>query len=295
MNMREELKLWNTAFPILKKYTDRTLFIIVKPFLLGLRLMKSNYGDDYQVYFKILPLWRKEDIDKHRVLILDGLLDEHNWQIFIRDRGHNQLLERAVINVKRRYSNLFKNTVDLNDLMKFIFERRIYFSDLVSPWGHIPIFQIFFAIGLYYNNESIIEYANKLLNWEIKLWRHIKYESRGTYFTQMVNGKWKKYLVSNSIFKVYYSESRIEEIKQKILRDFENREQFLARIEENCKSPKISKLNVTEFIGVNEYKPPKLLWVKAHYTYCFIKELLFLRKCELSRKIKTKLKIYHKL
>lgn len=295
MNMREELKLWNTAFPILKKYTDRTLFITVKPFLLGLKLMKSNYGNDYQVYFTILPLWGKEDIYNHRVLIFDGLQDERNWQIFIRDRFHNQLLERAIINVKRRYSNLFKNTVDLNDLMKFIFERRIYFSNLVSPGLHIPIFQIFFAIGLYYNNESIIEYAKKLLNWEIKLWRHITYESRGVCFTQMENGKLKKYLVPDSIFKIYYTESKIEEIKQEILRDFGNRDHFVATIEENCKLPKIAKLNVAEFIGVNEYKPPKLFWVKVKYTYYFIKELWFLRKCELSRKIKTKLKIYHKL
>ncbi len=123
--------------------------------------------------------------------------------------------------------------------MRFIFKQRRKFLYSISPEEQIPIFKIIIAIGLYNKNKSLTEYAVKLLNWETTLWQRIEYESGGFTFTEKVNGKTQKFIISDSILNVSYSGAKIEQIKQEILEDFKNREQFMRRIEENCKLSKI--------------------------------------------------------
>lgn len=41
---------WQKEFPFLKKYSDRTLFMIAKPFLIGLRLLKGKYDKKNTMY-----------------------------------------------------------------------------------------------------------------------------------------------------------------------------------------------------------------------------------------------------
>ena len=100
------------------------------------------------------------------------------------------------------------------------------------PRRFIPLFQILMSSAIYYNNERLNNYTIKLLSKKTKDWRHIIHKTE------------------------------IKEIHKGIFIDFRDRKQFFDRIEENCKRPKIAKLNVGEFVNIEEFKPPKSLWEK---------------------------------
>lgn len=261
-DLRKILKVWNNQFPDLRKYTDRTIFINIKPFLLGLRLMKSELCEEYRVYFEVYPLWR--DKEHFFPLISEELKNERGVQIFIRWRAHEEKFPIALRNVKRIYGNLLKKEVTIQDFIDYMLvHKKEELRKNEIPIWQIPIYEIFFALALYYDNSTLINYSEKLLNKEVERWRHLKIKSGGFYYTQRVNAKLKKRFVPFSEKPITYSERKIETYKNKILEDFRDRDKFIAKIEENCKHPKIAKLNVGEFVGVDEFEPQKSFWEKV--------------------------------
>ncbi len=253
-------------FPILKKHTDRTLYFILKPFIVGLRIMKV--ADEYRVYFEIYPLWKNEVLARHGTLIFEELLDNNRGQIFINRRWNPNIFLDVIKNIKLQYGEIFCEQIHLKDFMTVVFaEWKQILKTHKDPYWQIPIFQILFGIALYYDNQKIKDYVTKLFNKNVERWKHLKYKSGGFYVSKKVKGEYRSCLIPDSIRTISYSESEIERMKQEIFHDFEDKEHFFAKIKENCKLPKIAKLNVGEFVGIDEFQPTESLWDKLRFVF----------------------------
>ena len=260
-DMNKILEMWNKEFPALKKYTNRSILINIKPFLIGLRLMKTGMEEEYRVYFEIYPLWREKE--RFYTLVFEELMSKNGFQIFIRWRAHEEKFSLALESTKAKYGRLLNRQINLTDFIYYmLIHKKDINSQFTTPDWQIPIFQIFFGLAIYLDNKSLMDYAKKLLEQEIKRWRKIRIMTQGIYHYETINGKSKKRLVPGSREIITYSADQIEEYKNEIFEDFKDRKQFFDRIEENCKRPKIAKLNVGEFVNIEEFEPPKSFWEK---------------------------------
>ncbi len=273
------IKDWNNGFPFLKKYTDRTLYMVVKPFILGIRLSASSAGlrrnDVYRVYFEIKPLW----LDKvGNSIFCEELNIEKRYyrkyykrynKIVIAENRHKELFPTALKWMNFHYGKVLRQNVDLTDFIELI--KKIENHDIESGLRRrvvmSQVLQLLFGTALYLEDDTLYKYAKGLFDKEIIIWGKIRKRNKRRYSAVITceNGKkvqeTKFYYTDAEI----YSSSEIDKLKQEIFHDFEDKEHFFAKIEENCNLPKIAKLNVGEFVGIDEFQPTESFWDKLRF------------------------------
>lgn len=257
MDFKEILDDYNQEFPFLRKYNDRTLYMVVKPFIVGLRLLKSRFDThEYRVYFEVIPLWQKKFTVSYCMLNPE-LKTENNSQLFIAYNKHKELLPKVVKLINNRFGNLLKRNIELKDFIELL--HYIIMKDknyqIKNMW--IPIFKAMFGIAIYYNNK-LYDYGIKTFDRNVVCWKRPEFRVKRNIDIFYDEEKGKIINLPGTGRKLIYTDSKIkieeiEEIKHLIFKDIENREMFLATIEKNCRSPKVAKLNIAELVGIDDF------------------------------------------
>ncbi|MFI2741281.1 hypothetical protein ACG2LH_00965 [Zhouia sp. PK063] len=179
--MKKIIKYWNQSFPTLKpKYGN--LMETIGPLILGIKFIKSPYGEDYVPFFYGGVLWDHDyfQVIKYQYEVLSssffniGLLNNKDSRYFIDFSDHEsniQYVDKAI--------SLFKNhdifiplacNVSLDKILAFFDDYHNY----LIKWGEYSsaklalIYEMKNLILLYYNEKKL---SSQLLD-EIKKNRH---------------------------------------------------------------------------------------------------------------------------
>lgn len=237
MEFKEIVNDWHKEFPFLKKYTDRRLYFICKPYIMGFRIEKSCDVWDvpqYSVIFEILPLWDNnfENLP-HPLLSVytkrSGARNERYPQP-IRFRDHKNFMQHAIYCTQEEFGSFVEEKIDFDKFWSYIYSNYIKPKFCIDK---VNCFIILTGIAVYFNNNDLFNYIMKCVSYESK----------------------------------YRNKYNFSTLRKAIETYFEDRAQFIKTIEENCKRPKIAKLNVGEFVGVDEFEPPKSFWEKIQSVF----------------------------
>lgn len=271
MNFNNIVKLWNAEFPFLKKYTDRTIYMVLKPFIIGLRFTKERYlTDKYRVFFEIMPLWSKSNSFLQHTIVSEELYTNKNCQIFISLNQQDKNLGIALERANQLYKKFFKENVCFNDFMQFICDLEKYLQNqrLRDWYISTTVLKLLLGVSIYYNNNSLYENAINYYEKHLKIWKKLqnRNKSQAHKITTYDNGRIVREVINYHTDAEIYTESNIEKFRHDIFNEFEDRNQFFYTIEKNCKLPKVAKLNVGEFIDIDKYEPPRSIWYKIRST-----------------------------
>ncbi len=234
---KEIFKEWHREFPMLSKYTDRTLYMILTPFIVGLRFSKPWFGgDEYRLSLEFIPLWEENPKQFGKCARHRDLEDMKGGQFDIRYGVHDYYFAEALACAKAQFGNVLKDEVIIGDLIESIVETIRPWETKHNPVNWIPVFRLQLALATYFNNQNLSEQIGEIIEKEIKYWtpKHIKY---GEVLT-------------------------IDEYREMIYQPFKDREKFMATIAMNSQRPKVAKLNVGTIVGVNDYRyEPKKNWL----------------------------------
>lgn len=255
--------------------------MVVKPFILGIRLSASSAGlrrdDVYRVYFEIKPLW----LDKvGNSIFCEELNIEKRYyrryykrynKIIIAENRHKELFPTALKWMNIHYGKVLQQNVDLTDFIEVI--KKIENHDIKSGLRRrvvmSQVLQLLFGTALYLEDDTLYKYVKGLFDKEVIIWGKIQKRNKRRFSAVITceNGKkvqeTKFYYTDAEI----YSPSEIDQLNQEIFHDFEDKDRFFAKIEENCNLPKITKLNFGEFVGIDEFQPTESLWNKLRFAF----------------------------
>lgn len=255
----EVVKDWRNVFPILKDFTKQRWYMVVKPFLLGLRIKKEpSYYDryDYSIYFEIFPLWknilpvlRDYFFFEKEIVGLDGR------PLMLSRRRHSIYFPEAVEYVEKNFGKLLHEKVSIADLIETI--NKIFFNPYDKEYLDLRKYIILFATAFYYNNDVFFDIIYH------KLDKNIKSRKRS-----LIKYRFKEYFIDkNGIYLPINTKNNKPLLKECIdynfkhtitsrLSDFKDRTAFMRKVEENCKLSKVAKLNQGEFVGLDEFVMP---------------------------------------
>lgn len=253
----EVIKDWKNEFPILKDFTKHRLYMVVKPFLLGLRIkMERSYFDKYiyRIYFEIIPLWESIlPVSRDNSIVEEWMRsDNRSPGILLSCRRNSIYFKDAVNSIKKYYGDLLKKEININAFVDFMDKYSSNTHD--KSFRNSVFYKVLLATALCYNDNRLFDIFYK------ELYRYIK--SRKETLTKrklkdiciLKNGKFLTINTKNN--KLLLQECLDYEYKYKleaILRPFNNRTEFIQKIEENCKLPKVAHLNQGEFVGLDEF------------------------------------------
>ena len=238
MTFRNIYNEWHSEFPALSKYSERTLFMRLNPFLIGLRFSKAWPGKEYYVLcFEIIPLWEEDSKLFGRPLCYENLKVGKACSA-IEYKRHNLYFKEALECTKSQFGNILKKEVSFRNLMNQISKITKY-----NPYDWIDTFQLQLGLAMYFNRQDILEIIKKSITEEIWHW---------------VNKP--KVDINNKTISA-------EEWRKKIYRGLEDRNKFMETIEMNCQRPKVTKLNVGHIIGVDEYTVDEYTKEETHQSW----------------------------
>ncbi len=230
IGFEEIFKEWQKRFPLLSKYTDRTLFFILKPYMAGLRLSKPRFGtDEYRVYLEIIPLWENDNKSFGIPLCYPVLKIKQGKCLCpdIKFKLHDSLFHEAVESAEHQFGIILKEEVLYKELMIFIDRIISSFQLKHNPYDWIDVFKLQLGLAMYFDKQNLLDCIHNNIMQEISYWtpKNIKYGD----------------ILS------------VEEWRKKIYTGLEDRNKFMEAIEMNCQRPKVTKLNVAHIIGIDEY------------------------------------------
>lgn len=160
--------------------------------------------------------------------------------------------------VKHRYGSILKEEIDITDFIvffnKFIKQDTNKWQMKVNCYTWIPLFKIVFALALYFNDSELFELCNSKLNSEMNRWKHININFNDIDIFKCypdVSIKKKFFPYPHGVLS--YSDLKIQDIKNEILKHFINKSDFFNNIDINCNNPKFKRLNTAKIINVNLY------------------------------------------
>lgn len=234
---KEIFKEWHKEFPVLSKYTDRTLYVRINPFMIGLRLQKDRFGgDNYLPVLEIVPLWEENPQQFGESICWDNLQDMKRLDFVIDYRGHDYYFPEALECTKSQFGKILKEEIVFGDLMEFINHLIRQFITKHNPNEWIYVFQLQLALAMYFNKQDLLDQIGLNIEREIKYWtpKYIKY---GKVLTT-------------------------DEYREEIYQPFKDRGKFMETIEINSQRLKVAKLNVGTIVGVDDYHyEPKKSWL----------------------------------
>lgn len=216
---------WEQAFPALTKYSKSKLYQRVGPFLIGLSLNRDH--SSYDVYITVRALWGADD-------------DTSEWKNFEDYTGISLPLwasDRALaVNIefiKNKYRSILNPEIDLNDLVNN-FNHGLKFASIFKH--SIPEYIILTA--------QVLEFELALATyigsdkWSKKIWRKINEE-----------------VVKNCIrHPLEVEDCYLDKLLERLHKTVSNKEELMKCVERNCLNPKIAKLQVGEFTGIDKFK-----------------------------------------
>ncbi len=226
---KEIFKEWHKEFPVLSKYTDRTLYMRINPFIIGLRFSKHWFGgDDYRLSLEFVPLWEANPKQFGKSTRHRDLEDKKGGQFDIRYGVHDYYFAEALACAKVQFGKVLKDEVLIGDLMESIVETIRPWETKHNPVNWIPVFHLQLALGIYFNKQDFLEEIKGGIEREIKYWT----PEELSYWWGIVS---------------------IDEWRERIYEPFKDREKFMETIEMNSQRPKVKKLNVGTIVGIDNY------------------------------------------
>ncbi len=224
---KDIFKEWHSEFPVLSKYTERTLYMRINPLIIGLRLQKDRFGgDDYLPVLEIIPLWEENPKRFGKPLCWDNLQDMKRLDFTIIYSQHDYYFPEALACVEIQFGKILKEVVFFRDLMEFKNHLIRQFITKHNQCDWIYVFQLQLGLALYFNKRDLLEQIELNIEREIKYWT-------------------PKYL--------HYCDESIDEYREQIYQPFKDREKFMEIIEMNSQRPKVAKLNVGTIVGIDDY------------------------------------------
>lgn len=163
MEFREIVCDWHKEFPFLTKYTDRRLYFLCKPLIMGFRIEKDHDAWDvprYSVIFEIIPLWAeiKNNSLPYPLLSAKTKRDgagKRRYPQPIRFRDHKNYLQHAIDCAKEEFGSFIGDKIDVEKLVRYIYEDHIKpkYGESVQKE---PLFIILIGIALYFDNSALL-------------------------------------------------------------------------------------------------------------------------------------------
>lgn len=229
---RNIVNMWIDEFPQLTRYSATKLYIKAECVLIGLQLWRSSaYHDDYKVMVTIDSLW-DEDI---RILSLRELKDNKGRNRHIRFSASKTEFDKTIESTKLQFGDVLNTEISITNLLQFLDDELAdYKFTKHNPNSLCSYFKAKLAIAEYFKIESLKTETIKELDYEIQFWDELAFQ--------------------------YHFGSTIAEWKVRLIKQFENREQFLTEIHKKLSKPKLSKLNSAKILvptGINfKFKKP---------------------------------------
>lgn len=218
------VNMWIDEFPQLTRYSATKLYIKAECVLIGLWLWRSSaYHDNYKVMVTIDSLW-DEDI---RILSLRELKDNKGRNRHIRFSASKTEFDKTIESTKKQFGDVLNTEISITNLLKFLDDELAdYKFTKHNPNSLCGYFKTKLAIAEYFKIESLKTETIKELDYEIQFWDDL-------------------------VFQYHYG-STIAEWKASLIKQFENREQFLTDIHKKLSKPKIAKLNSAKILVPKE-------------------------------------------
>ena len=225
---KDIFKEWHSEFPVLSKYTERTLYMRINPLIIGLRLQKDRFGgDDYLPVLEIIPLWEENPKRFGDPICWDNLQNMKRHDFTIIYNQHDYYFPKALTCVEIQFGKILKEVVFFRDLMEFKNHLIRQFITKHNPCDWIYVFQLQLGLALYFNKRDLLGQIELNIEREIKYWT-------------------PKYLHRSNVL-------TIDEYREQIYQPFKDREKFMEIIETNSRRPKVAKLNVGTIAGIDDY------------------------------------------
>ena len=246
------LKKWNEVFPILKKYTSRTLFMRLECLLVGVRL-DFGYFPNYALALEVYPLWmplREAHKDFNH---FSGLLcPTASLNLLSVYANNNQFNHYADIGISM-FSKILNYDVALGDLTTYILDSSYAKLPILRAPRYETAFMLLFGLASYLDAE---DYRRYITNTAYKLARN--YEST---------------------IREDHGQSVDEYIKY-LTEQFSDREMLIRKVKENLSNPKIKSLFEANLILNIQNLPeiqnkPNDNWIKK--TIRFISNIFMLK------------------
>ncbi len=117
---KDIFKEWHRGFPVLSKYTERTLYMRINPLIIGLRLQKDRFGGDYYLpVLEIIPLWEENPKRFGDPICWDNLQNMKRHDFTIIYNQHDYYFPKALTCVEIQFGKILKEVVFFRDLMEF--------------------------------------------------------------------------------------------------------------------------------------------------------------------------------
>lgn len=251
--MSEVSGIWINHFPSLKRMSKTSVYKRLGPFLCGFKF-DNIYGECYTPYFHFVSLWTSNrdyilQSDSSSVFSANGQKPFPLYSIPFTDKSTKPLVEKCMdiydilysvfLKKEVRYQDFtvqldlisgFNRTLDIS-VAKYKFIRKLDFLSKVlgnpsrqfdrysyryairyAPYRLYCILRINLAIALFYDKPKLFEKAVETYKNDSRYWS-------------------SNFLRNHPIFQI-----------ETILREFDNREEFMTQINQNCEKPAIAKL-----------------------------------------------------
>lgn len=237
---------WNIQFPLLKRYSQTSLFIKAGAVMVGLKLFRGpSYSDDYAVFFEIVPLWQKGE--KFSTLpmfsrILKGAGKTKSCPFLFTNSTHDIYFYKAAACAKQQFGNLLQETISLESIFKFVDKDINYRGFIYNIYSLREILRLKLAFATFFDNIRMINDVKSLIIREVSRRQNIRI------------------LSVNNI--------SVEEWLERIFSEFDDRDRFMEAIESNVRRHKIARLNNAQVINVPDLKVSPPTWLDSQID-CF--------------------------
>ena len=215
---KEVLNDWCEAFPCLSKYSPSTLFMTLDIALIGLSLERLPRCEEYRPLLICYPLWRennKKNLDEP--IFMREISDRRNFQLDILYETHQCMFTEAVKCTQKQVGKVLKESISVKSIIELL---KLQFADLLvksSPVIQARLLEYEFSIALFFNDPKLIQEVKHKIETVSKSWEPHLFE-------------WKY--------------GKIEDWTTSLFNNIQNRDIFIAKINENLLDKKISKLKI---------------------------------------------------
>lgn len=228
--MKDIIKKWNEQFPILKRYTKQGLFLKTEFLLIGLSFAKDRWGEpEYDFEMEIYPLWSTYRLHYLWPIFHIGCGKEIRVStgFFISSKSislneNEILLNQIYEEVRSSFGDMFSYEISIHRIVNLGYKYVSRCDNILNPIEDQNLFELLFAIALYYEDSNLFEEAERLLRIRMKKW-------------------------NTKHFEVLFRMSKEQWLDELLMR-FSDRDRFMSIINENLQNPKVKRLNEAHII-----------------------------------------------
>lgn len=224
----EIMKDWQNIFPFMTRYSENKLCLCCDIVVFQIFLRRETFSKDYRPYIKILPLWKDNQdniLKRDNELFIKEIYDERNRQYAEGEYLHKKSFPTKKDMILKQWSFLNKDGVDVEKLLKYLFQETEDWHHIHSIWVILNIYEIALYVAKSLGNQDLLDSILKEMDKS---------------FSEKYEPKYRE---------IYGTVTPILKMKEKIYSALEHWDELMVIVERNKNLPKIQKLKSTYWVN----------------------------------------------